>query len=130
MQEDSICLFPPILDPCVGVFLVTREGGSPRLLTFLNRFSERVDSESRVDVSSDMIPSAIDSSYHSEDVDPSLICILCHEDSFQDFFVQEYGCRTRSLILWNLAPRRTRSLILWNLARRWCHMLPRMIILE
>jgi len=76
----------------VGVFLVAREGGSPRLHTFLNRFSERVDSELRVDGSSYMIPSAIDSSNHAEDVNPSLICILCHEDGFQDFFVQAYGC--------------------------------------
>ena len=76
----------------MGVFLVAREGGSPRLHTFLNRFSERVDSELRVDGSSYMIPSAIDSSNHAEDVNPSLICILCHEDGFQDFFVQAYGC--------------------------------------
>jgi len=60
-------------------------------LLFLDRFSERVSSELRVDGSGYVIPFAMDLSYHTEDINPFLICVLCDEDGFQDFFVQE--CR-------------------------------------
>jgi len=91
MREDSICLFPPAPDPFVGLFLIAKEGGTQRLVSFFDLFSERVHSELRVDGSGYVIPCAIDSSYHIEDINPSLIRVLCDEDVFQDFFVQEYG---------------------------------------
>ena len=62
MREDSICLFPPASDPFVGLFLIAKESGSPRLFSFWDRFSEGVGSELRVDGSSYVIPCAVDSS--------------------------------------------------------------------
>jgi len=86
MQEDSVCLFPPAPDPFVGLLLVAQKGGSPRLFSFLDLFSERVSSELRVNGSGDVIPCAMDSSCHTEDINPFLVCALCDEDGFQDFF--------------------------------------------
>ena len=91
LREENVCLFPSAPDPFVSLLLFAKKGGSPRLFSFLDRFSERVSSELRVDGSGYVIPCAINSSYHTEDITPSLICILCDEDGFQDFFVQECG---------------------------------------
>jgi len=91
MREDSVCLFPPVANPFVGLLLVAKKGGSPRLFSFLDRFSERVSSELRVNGLGNVIPCGMDSSYHTENINPFLICVLCDEDVFQDFFVQEYG---------------------------------------
>jgi len=88
MREDSVCLFPPVANPFVGLLLFAKKGGSTRLFSFLDRF--RVSIELRVNGSGDVISCAMDSSYHTENVNPFLICVLCDEDGFQDFFVQEY----------------------------------------
>ena len=89
--EDRVYSLPPAANPFLGLFFLSLKGGLPRLFFFLGRRSERVNSELRVDGSGYVIPCAMDSSYHTEGIDPFLICVLCDEDGFQDFFVQE--CR-------------------------------------
>jgi len=92
MQGVGLYVFPLISDRYLGIFFVSEESGSPCLLTFLDQFSGRMGGEFRVDRSNYIVPSAIHTSNHAKDVNPSLIRILCRENSFQELFIEENGC--------------------------------------
>ena len=92
MPGVSFCVFPLMSDRYLGIIFVPEESGSPCLLTILDQFSGRMGVKFRVDRSNYNVPCAMHSSNHAKDVNPSLIRILCRENSFQDLLIQESGC--------------------------------------
>ena len=74
--EDRVYSLPPAANPFLGLFFYSIKGGSPRLFFLLGLRSESVNSELRVDGSGYVIPNAMDSSHHTEGVNPFLIGLL------------------------------------------------------
>jgi len=89
LREDRVCLFPPVANPFLGLLFFAIEGGLPRLFFLLDRDSESVNSELRVNDSGYVMPCAMDSLYHTKGVYQFLIYMLRDEDDFQDILFQE-----------------------------------------